>query len=80
MKRTTKLLDSKQMLQLLRKKVLIYIENGGSQRQWAIDHGIDAAYLSRMLNGERGLTTKTLDALGFEKVVTVRYREKRNDG
>lgn len=67
------------MLQLLRKKVLIYIENGGSQRQWAIDHRIDAAYLSRMLNGERGLTAKTLDALGFEKVVTVRYREKQNE-
>ena len=49
---------------------------GQTQAEWGQLHGIGAAYLSRMLAGKVPLNQKALDALGYEKVVTVTYHPK----
>jgi hypothetical protein len=42
------------------------IGHNGSQKQWAEDVGISAAYLSDFLRGNRGAGPAILKALGFE--------------
>lgn len=71
-------LTATQVLTRLREAVLDQISAGGSQRQWAEVYGIDPGYLSRMLNGEHPINQKALDALGYERVVTVTYRKKQD--
>ena len=64
------------MLRIFRASVLAAISCGSSQRAWAESAKIDPGYMSRMLNGEAPINQKALDALGYEKVVTITYREK----
>lgn len=42
----------------------------GSQRAWAMKHGISAPYVADVLRGRREPAGKVLDALGLERVVT----------
>jgi len=77
-KRQPRIFSRGELLTKLRADVLAYISQGGSQRAWAETYGIDPGYLSRMLNGEHPLNQKALDALGYEKVVTITYRKKQD--
>ena len=48
----------------------------GSQKAFAVAHGISEQYVSDLLRGRRELSPKILDILGLERVVS--YREKRS--
>lgn len=48
-------------------------------RQWAVDHNVSVAYVSDVLKGHRKPRKKILDALGYERVVTVVIKKKNDN-
>lgn len=47
-------------------------------RPWAGRHGIDHAFVWRVLNGKKDPSDRVLDALGLERIVTYRKRKQAN--
>jgi len=39
-------------------------------RQWAADHGFSPAYISDVLNGNRGVSDRIAEAMGYVRVVS----------
>lgn len=47
------------------------------QAAWARAHGISPAYVNDVLHGRRDPGPKILDAIGFEKMITYRPKDKK---
>lgn len=56
------------------KRLLAAVEQAGSQKAFALRHGLSEQYVSDVIRGRRELGQKILDALGVERIVS--YREK----
>lgn len=54
------------------------IEKVGTQKDFAGKHGLSPAYISDTLTGRRDPSPAILDALGFERIVIYRKKEKAN--
>ncbi len=60
------------VMEVLRKR----LDKAGSQKALAAELGVSAPYLHDVLNGRRDPAGALLSALGFERVVTYRKKEK----
>lgn len=60
----------------VRKRLKAACEDAGSQAEWARRHGMSAAYLHDVINGRRGLGHAILEALGLERVIQFRPRQR----
>jgi len=56
------------------RRLSVACKAAGSQRAWAEQHGVSAAYVSDVINALRPPGQSVLDALGLVRVV--RYRAK----
>jgi hypothetical protein len=45
------------------------IDEAGSARAWAREHGFSSTYLSEVVNGTRSVSDRMAQALGFRRVV-----------
>ena len=48
-----------------------------SQKHWAAEAGVSAAYVNDVLQGRREPGQAICDALGIERIVTYRFKRKR---
>lgn len=53
----------------LRDKLFKEVRKEGSQKQWAIKHGVSTSFLNDSVSGRKDICGKILLALGFKKVV-----------
>ena len=64
----------------LRKEIWREAFDAGTQKEYARRIGVHEAVLSAFMSGARRPSKDLLDAMGYEKEVTVRYREKKAVG
>lgn len=64
-------LSQDQALALIRKQI-----GDGSQLDFARKHGLSPSFVSDVLTGRRDPSKAILDAVGLERVVTYRRKEK----
>lgn len=57
----------------VRRLVKVGIKRAGSLRKYAKEMGINASYVSDMVNGRRNPGPKLLKPLGLKRVVVVEY-------
>jgi hypothetical protein len=69
-RRRTKILDSEDVLDLLRSE----LAKTGSQRQWAKKNGVSRPTVCATLGGYRQLQPKILTALGLKKIDAYTWR------
>jgi len=64
------------------RKLAEHVAAAGGVRAYARANGISPQYVSDMMHRKRGLGPRTLETLGYEKIVTstVKYRPAGNPG
>lgn len=64
--------------QEVRERLRSAIVESGSQRNFAVQHGLTVAYVNDVLHGRRALADRILAAIGIEREIVFRvtYREK----
>lgn len=65
------MLTQKELLKELHKAV----KEAGTQKQWAEQNGISAAYLNDILKGKRAISEKMAKKLGYVPVMAFRKKE-----